>query len=92
MIGTSEVHDFVPLGEVVMADTIDTFMSETTMRMPPLQHRRVAPRLWEYIALGAVLLLSIFMNFFQLGQNGYGNLYYAAGVRSMSDRDRKSVV
>ncbi|WP_151759495.1 glycosyltransferase family 39 protein [Dictyobacter vulcani] len=25
------------------------------------------------------------MDFFQLGQNGYGNAYYAAGVRSMAD-------
>ncbi len=43
------------------------------------------PRLWRRLALGAVLLVSIFMNFFQLGLNGYGNLYYAAGVRSMAD-------
>src|SRR5450432_1271753 len=41
--------------------------------------------LWKRIAIGAVLLLSLFMNFFQLGQNGYGNLYYASGVRSMAD-------
>jgi 4-amino-4-deoxy-L-arabinose transferase-like glycosyltransferase len=41
--------------------------------------------LWSRIALGAIALISIFMNFFQLGQNGYGNLYYAAGVRSMGD-------
>ncbi len=31
------------------------------------------------------MLISLFMNFFQLGQNGYGNLYYAAAVRSMGD-------
>lgn len=43
------------------------------------------PLLWEWIALGAVGLLAIFMDFFQLGQNGYGNLYYAAGVKSMGD-------
>src|SRR5712692_2315446 len=35
------------------------------------------------LALGGVMLISIFMNFYQLGQNGFGNLYYAAGVRSM---------
>jgi hypothetical protein len=29
--------------------------------------------LWRRIALGAVLLLSAFMNFYQLGQNGYAN-------------------
>ncbi len=53
--------------------------SETFLR------KREKPHLWSRFALGAVLLLSIFMNFFQLGQNGYGNLYYAAGVRSMAD-------
>ncbi|GCF08927.1 glycosyltransferase family 39 protein [Dictyobacter arantiisoli] len=48
--------------------------------------RQVAePNIWSRSALGAVLLLSIVMDFFQLGQNGYGNLYYAAGVRSMTD-------
>ena len=36
-------------------------------------------------ALGIVMLVSLFMNFYQLGQNGFGNLYYAAGVRSMLD-------
>src|SRR6266699_67888 len=35
------------------------------------------------LALVGVMLISIFMNFYQLGQNGFGNLYYAAGGRSM---------
>jgi len=49
--------------------------------------RKVRTRapLWSRLALGGVMLLSLFMNFFQLGQNGFGNLYYAAGVRSMAD-------
>lgn len=46
---------------------------------------RTNTRLVHRIALGAIALLSIFMNFFLLGQNGYGNLYYASGVRSMGD-------
>jgi 4-amino-4-deoxy-L-arabinose transferase-like glycosyltransferase len=50
-----------------------------------LIHTRQAPQLWHRIALGAILLLSIAMNFFLLGLNGYGNLYYASGVRSMTD-------
>ncbi len=40
---------------------------------------------WQHLALGGVLLLSVFMNFFQLGQGSFGNLYYASGVRSMTD-------
>jgi len=39
--------------------------------------------LWQRFVLGGVLLISLWMNFYQLGQNGFGNLYYAAGVRSM---------
>ena len=41
--------------------------------------------LWQKLALGAVMLISIFMNFFQLGQNGFGTYFYASGVRSMLD-------
>jgi 4-amino-4-deoxy-L-arabinose transferase-like glycosyltransferase len=41
--------------------------------------------LWHWLALSAIMLISVFMNFFQLGQNGFGNLYYASGIRSMLD-------
>lgn len=41
--------------------------------------------IWQWVGLSVVMLTSIFMNFYQLGQNGFGNLYYAAGVKSMSD-------
>jgi|SRR5947209_9953635 len=41
--------------------------------------------IWQRLALGGVLLVSVFVNFYNLGQNGFGNLYYAAGVRSMAD-------
>src|SRR5260370_42442836 len=53
----------------------------------PLSERKAPARssLWHRLALGGIMLVSIFMNFFQLGQNGFGNLYYAAGVRSMLD-------
>jgi 4-amino-4-deoxy-L-arabinose transferase-like glycosyltransferase len=67
-----------------MADTADiSTLSPTDNVVPPLIAKK-SP-LWSRITLGAIALLSIFMNFFQLGQNGYGNLYYAAGVRSMAD-------
>ncbi|HKD74934.1 MAG TPA: hypothetical protein VKB76_05540, partial [Ktedonobacterales bacterium] len=35
------------------------------------------------LALIGILLISICFNFWQLGQNGYGNQYYAAAVKSM---------
>jgi 4-amino-4-deoxy-L-arabinose transferase-like glycosyltransferase len=67
-------------------------MIDTTSALPlsavdsgTLPSKREHSRLWGRIALAAVLALSIFMNFFQLGQNGYGNLYYAAAVKSMGD-------
>lgn len=48
-------------------------------------YKAKVPHLWSRGALGAILLLSAFMDFFLLGQNGYGNFYYAASVRSMTD-------
>lgn len=38
---------------------------------------------WHLLALGAVLLLALGLHFFGLEQAGYGNLYYAAAVKSM---------
>ena len=35
-------------------------------------------RLLQPVGLGIILLISIFMNFYQLGQNGYGNTYFAS--------------
>ncbi|GAC1558609.1 MAG: glycosyltransferase family 39 protein [Ktedonobacteraceae bacterium] len=68
-----------------MADILDTTIFTPIERVVPTQREQELPRLWSRIALGGVLILSIFMDFFQLGQGGYGNLYYAAGVRSMTD-------
>lgn len=44
---------------------------------PPRQSRAYT------IALIAILLLASFLNLFRLGREGYGNLYYAAAVKSM---------
>ncbi|MGZ4280770.1 MAG: ArnT family glycosyltransferase [Gaiellaceae bacterium] len=38
---------------------------------------------WHLGALGCVLGLAAFLDFFRLGQNGYANTYYAGAVRSM---------
>lgn len=40
-------------------------------------------RPWHRFALGGVLLLAVCLHFFRLEQEGYGNLYYAAAVKSM---------
>ncbi len=39
---------------------------------------------WHQLALAGIALISIFMDFFQLGANGYGS-YYPPAVRSMMD-------
>ncbi len=38
---------------------------------------------WHRFALAAILLLSAFLGFWRIGQNGYANEYYSAAVRSM---------
>lgn len=40
-------------------------------------------RRWHWLTLAGVLGLTLFLHFFQLEQEGYGNLYYAAAVKSM---------
>ncbi len=39
---------------------------------------------WHQLALGSIALISIFMNFYQLGANGFGS-YYPPAIRSMMD-------
>jgi 4-amino-4-deoxy-L-arabinose transferase-like glycosyltransferase len=38
---------------------------------------------WHRLALAAILVLSAFLNLFRLTNEGYGNSYYAAGVKNM---------
>lgn len=62
-----------------------TIIPTTVAEIPPESSPPPFPILWQRLGLGAVMLISIFFNFWQLGQNGFGNLYYAAAVRSMGD-------
>jgi 4-amino-4-deoxy-L-arabinose transferase-like glycosyltransferase len=43
-----------------------------------------AARLWSRIGLLAILLLSLALRLWRLTENGWGNEYYTAGVRSMT--------
>jgi 4-amino-4-deoxy-L-arabinose transferase-like glycosyltransferase len=46
----------------------------------------VAPtRAWHRITLAVIVVIEAFLSFYQLQQNGYGNEFYAAAVRSMLD-------
>ncbi len=67
-----------------MADSVD-IPALSALSSVPLPRGIESSPLWSRIALGVIMLLSIFMNFFQLGQSSFGNLYYAASVRSMAD-------
>src|SRR2546421_8742233 len=63
--------------------------TSTTITQAEPEHpiaQRVQQRFpaWHHLALGGITLISVFMNFFQLGQNGFGS-YYPAAVRSMMD-------
>ena len=66
----------------------------TTKESSPIvsgaQSKHDWPPLWRRLALAVVMLISIFMNFYQLGQNGFGNLYYASAIRSMLDSWRNA--
>ncbi len=67
-----------------MAETLEVTAQDQPADMA--EQKIFAPSsAWQRLALGGVMLISLFMNFYQLGQNGFGNLYYAAGVRSMLD-------
>lgn len=70
-----------------MSDTLDVITHAPAIPLENVEeHRKATPsRLWQQPGLGGVMLISIFMNFFQLGQNGFANLYYASAIRSMLD-------
>ncbi|GHO95019.1 dolichyl-phosphate-mannose--protein mannosyltransferase [Reticulibacter mediterranei] len=50
----------------------------------PIERKDIHPAtIWHKVALTLILLAAAFLNFFRLDQNGYGNTYYAAAVKSM---------
>src|SRR5690348_3991564 len=67
-----------------MAKLLDSTIQDQPR--PAIGEKQATPiTVWRRLALGGIILISLFMNFFQLGQNGFGNSYYAAGIRSMLD-------
>src|SRR5712691_3362288 len=70
---------------------LDTNSTATPLTTPPDEAEQpIAPpgkkRLFarHRFALGGILLISVVMNFYQLGKNGFGS-YYPAAIRSMLD-------
>ncbi len=66
-----------------MIDTPARVTQEKTLPAREETRRTHSTSLWSRLGLGGIMLISIVMNFYQLGQTGYANLYYAAGVKSM---------
>src|ERR1700726_958275 len=66
-----------------MADIINT-IPQAQPEHPIEQHGKNRFLSWHRLALGAILLISVFMNFYRLGQNGFGT-FYPPAVRSMMD-------
>ena len=56
-------------------------LTEAPIRRPARQFFRDR---WYAFALAAVVLLSFWLNFYAISKLGYGNAYYAAAVRSMT--------
>jgi 4-amino-4-deoxy-L-arabinose transferase-like glycosyltransferase len=70
---------------------LDTNSTATPLTTPPDEaEQRIAPpgkKRWfarHRFALGGILLISVVMNFYALGKNGFGS-YYPAAIRSMLD-------
>src|SRR6266496_1418908 len=73
------------------SDMADTDLVDATLTIPQREAEKPpAPQgikrwlAWHRLALMGITLVSIFMNFYQLGANGYSS-YYPAAIRSMMD-------
>src|SRR5438105_2848534 len=66
-----------------MADTTTT-ITQAEPEYPIEQRVQKHFPAWHQLALVGITLISVFMNFFQLGKNGFGS-YYPPAVRSMMD-------
>jgi 4-amino-4-deoxy-L-arabinose transferase-like glycosyltransferase len=67
-----------------MAETITTDTQSEPEHPIAQQEPQRLSAVWQRIALGAILLISVFMNFYKLGQIGFDS-YYPPAVRSMMD-------
>ena len=66
-----------------MAETITTTQAEPEYPTEQPETLNGATR-WQRVALGVIMLISVFMNFYKLGQVGF-TTYYPPAIRSMLD-------
>ncbi|BCL79251.1 glycosyl transferase [Ktedonobacteria bacterium brp13] len=65
-----------------MAETSTTHPQAGPEHLTAPQESQRFPVLWERLALGSILLLAILLDFYKLGQDGFGS-YYPPAVLSM---------
>src|SRR5258708_39352471 len=65
-----------------MANTLKITQAEPEYGIAQREQKHFS--FWHRLALGGIILISVFMNFFQLGQPGFTS-YYPSAVRSMMD-------
>nr|HET6902424.1 glycosyltransferase family 39 protein [Ktedonobacteraceae bacterium] len=71
---------------MIDADKVDTTLTipQDEPEQPIAQREKKHWLSWHRVALVGIMLISVFMNFYQLGKNGYSS-YYPAAIRSMMD-------
>jgi 4-amino-4-deoxy-L-arabinose transferase-like glycosyltransferase len=67
-----------------MAETPTTSPQASPEHSTELREPQRFPAIWHRLTLGGILLISVLMNFYRLGQNGFDS-YYPPAVRSMMD-------
>src|SRR5215469_15211872 len=67
-----------------MAETTTTHTQAEPEHPTDQREPRRFPAVWQRLALGGILLIAVFMNFYRLGQHGFDS-YYPPAVRSMMD-------
>jgi len=73
--------------ERAMTETSTTHPQVGPEHPTPPQESQRFPVLWERLALGGILLLATLLDFYKLGQDGFGS-YYPPAVLSMMDNWR----
>lgn len=59
-------------------------MNELTAKERTKAKQNIFREKWYFFTLAGIAALSFFLNFFLIGQLGYGNAYYAAAIKSMT--------
>ena len=59
-------------------------MNDLTVLPPQEKKRGFLRNNWHLLALAGIVLLSFWLNFYEISKLGYGNAYYAAAIKSMT--------